>query len=99
MESLTQNKPLLWSVVCSISAVVALVTGWFPDLANQFSIVEFPLEVCSLFCAISSESNLLSFPFQYQKIVLGVLAMDLALAFIIDRTLDFLFGKAKLRTV
>ncbi|RWS12635.1 manganese-transporting ATPase 13A1-like protein, partial [Dinothrombium tinctorium] len=44
MESLTENKPLLWSIVGSILTVIALVTGLFPDLATQFSIVEFPAE-------------------------------------------------------
>jgi hypothetical protein len=45
MESLRENKPLLWSIFASFFAVVALVTGLLPDLANQFSIVEFPIDV------------------------------------------------------
>lgn len=45
MESLRQNKPLMYSIFGSIIAVIALVTGYFPDLAQQFAIVEFPQEV------------------------------------------------------
>ncbi|RWS25769.1 manganese-transporting ATPase 13A1-like protein [Leptotrombidium deliense] len=44
MESLVENRPLLWSIVGSILTVFALVVGLFPDLANQFSIVEFPAD-------------------------------------------------------
>ena len=45
MESLRDNRPLLWSIVASILAVVTLVLGSFPDMCSQFSIVEFPAEV------------------------------------------------------
>ena len=45
MESLRDNRPLLWSIVGSLAAVVTLVTGTLPDMCSQFSIVEFPPEV------------------------------------------------------
>lgn len=45
MESLIENRPLLWSVVGSMLAVVSLVLGTFEDLCNQFSIVAFPSDV------------------------------------------------------
>lgn len=45
MVSLTENKPLLWSIFGSLSALVFLVTGLIPELAHQFAIVEFPPEV------------------------------------------------------
>lgn len=45
MESLKENRPLLWSIVASISAVTLLVLGASPDLCAQFSIVEFPADV------------------------------------------------------
>ncbi|KAI1289846.1 Endoplasmic reticulum transmembrane helix translocase [Halotydeus destructor] len=77
MESLLQNRPLMWSIVSSLSAVFCLVTGVFPDLCEQFSVVEFPPE--------------------FQKVVLGVLSADLIAAFAIDRFLDLLCGKGKLR--
>jgi len=48
MESLRQNKPLLWSIFISLFAVVTLVTGLFSNLATQFSIVEFPLDVSKI---------------------------------------------------
>jgi hypothetical protein len=45
MESLIENRPLLWSVIGSMVAVVSLVLGTIPDLCNQFSIVDFPSDV------------------------------------------------------
>ena len=47
MESLKDNRPLLWSIVGSILAVTTLVLGTLPELSSQFSIVEFPAEVSS----------------------------------------------------
>lgn len=45
MESLSQNKALLYSVVCSGGAVLALALGLVPDLAAQFEIIDFPPDV------------------------------------------------------
>lgn len=45
MESLRDNRPLLWSIVGSVMAVVCLVSGVMPDMAEQFSIVVFPADV------------------------------------------------------
>lgn len=42
MESLTENKPLLYSLLVSGVSVVALVAGVAPDVAKQFEIVPFP---------------------------------------------------------
>lgn len=44
MESLMENRPLLYSLIGSGLAMIALVTGLFPDFANKFEIVEFPPE-------------------------------------------------------
>lgn len=48
MCSLKENKPLLYSILGSFGLIFLLVTGIVPELPEQFSIVEFPLEVCSL---------------------------------------------------
>lgn len=45
MEGLTQNKPLLYSIVLSGGTVLALTLGIVPELAAQFEIIEFPSEV------------------------------------------------------
>jgi manganese-transporting P-type ATPase len=45
MESLTANRPLLYSVLLSGGAVFALALGLMPDLSHQFEIVPFPHEV------------------------------------------------------
>uniref|UniRef100_A0A131Z2X6 Endoplasmic reticulum transmembrane helix translocase n=1 Tax=Rhipicephalus appendiculatus TaxID=34631 RepID=A0A131Z2X6_RHIAP len=42
MESLSENKPLLYSLLISGVSVVALVAGVAPDVAKQFEIVHFP---------------------------------------------------------
>lgn len=93
MESLKENRPLLWSIVASISAVTLLVLGSSPDLCSQFSIVEFPAEVRDG----QLHSHVLPLVSQFQPIVLGVLAADLMSAFVVDRILCFLFGHGKLR--
>lgn len=45
MESLTQNKPLLYSMVLSGGTVLALALGIVPELAAQFEIIAFPPDV------------------------------------------------------
>jgi cation-transporting ATPase 13A1 len=45
MESLRQNKPLLYSILFSASAVVVLACRLMPEMSDQFQIVEFPEEV------------------------------------------------------
>ncbi|XP_075212224.1 endoplasmic reticulum transmembrane helix translocase [Lycorma delicatula] len=44
MESLSENKALLYSIICSAGAILALAMGIVPDIAQQFEIVEFPSE-------------------------------------------------------
>jgi cation-transporting ATPase 13A1 len=45
MESLKDNKPLLYSIFFSASAAVALASRISPEFNEQFQIVEFPDEV------------------------------------------------------
>jgi cation-transporting ATPase 13A1 len=45
MESLKENKPLLYSILFSASAAVALASKTMPELNEQFQIVEFDIEV------------------------------------------------------
>lgn len=45
MESLQENKPLLWSIVLSGLAIVGLLTGSSPEFNEQFGLVEIPTEV------------------------------------------------------
>ncbi|KAF7243939.1 Manganese-transporting ATPase 13A1, partial [Varanus komodoensis] len=44
MESLRENKPLLWSIILSGLAIVALLTGSSPEFSEQFGLVEIPTE-------------------------------------------------------
>lgn len=48
MESMKDNKPLLYSVIGPLSFVILLVTNSIPDIAEKFSVVEFPPEVSKL---------------------------------------------------
>lgn len=45
MESLRENKPLLYSIIFSASSVAALAGRLSPEFSDQFQIVEFPVEV------------------------------------------------------
>ena len=45
MESLWENRPLLYSIVTSLAVVFTLATGVMPDLNEQFSVVMFPQDV------------------------------------------------------
>ncbi|XP_022101040.1 manganese-transporting ATPase 13A1-like [Acanthaster planci] len=44
MASLKDNKPLLYSLLISGIAIIALTTGIIPEISQQFEIVEFPAE-------------------------------------------------------
>ena len=45
MESMRENRALLYSLVSTGSFIVLLALGWSPDLCEQFGIVNFPDEV------------------------------------------------------
>uniref|UniRef100_A0A915AUB1 Cation-transporting ATPase n=2 Tax=Parascaris univalens TaxID=6257 RepID=A0A915AUB1_PARUN len=44
MESLMENKPMLYSLLFSGSAVFALASGISPELTEKFELVELPIE-------------------------------------------------------
>uniref|UniRef100_G3T1R2 ATPase 13A1 n=1 Tax=Loxodonta africana TaxID=9785 RepID=G3T1R2_LOXAF len=44
MESLTENKPLVWSLAVSILAISGLLLGSSPDVNSQFGLVDIPVE-------------------------------------------------------
>lgn len=50
MEGLTENKPLLYSLMMAGGAIIALASGLLPDVAHQFEIVEFTTEVRITHC-------------------------------------------------
>lgn len=45
MESLSENRPLLWSIALSGLAIVGLLTGSSPEFNEQFALVDIPTEV------------------------------------------------------
>merc|ERR1712004_813515 len=64
MESLTENRSLLYSLAGAGGFVVMLALGWLPEFSDEF-----------------------------RSILLQVLAVDAAAAYILDRALMFLFGE------
>nr|KAF6347830.1 ATPase 13A1 [Myotis myotis] len=44
MESLPENKPLVWSLAVSLLAIVGLLLGSSPDFNSQFGLVDIPME-------------------------------------------------------
>ena len=55
MESMRENKALLYSLVSTGSFIVLLALGWSPELCEQFGIVNFPDEVSHKSCQIDVE--------------------------------------------
>ena len=51
MASLTENRPLLFSLLVSASVVFVLASGLFPDLSAMFEIEVFTEEVST--CRVS----------------------------------------------
>lgn len=45
MESLKDNRPLLYGILFSGGVVLALTLGIIPELAAQFEIIDFPSDV------------------------------------------------------
>lgn len=58
MESLWENKALMYSIAGSAAAILSLALGVFPDIAGQFEIVEFSSEVRIHFILIFLQSFL-----------------------------------------
>lgn len=105
MESLNENRPLMFSILGSTLFIFALALGVFPEVAQQFEIVDFPFEVsCILFSMKDSLScskmplmlYSLLFSFQFRMILTQVLCADFALSYIVDRFCLWLFGEGKL---
>jgi len=45
MESLVENKALLYSLMSTAGFIAVLALGWIPELSEQFGVVDFPDEV------------------------------------------------------
>ena len=48
MESLRENKALLYSLSGTGAFIFILAIGWIPELSEQFGIIDFPPEVTVL---------------------------------------------------
>jgi len=76
MESLTENRSLLYSLAGAGGFVVMLSLGWLPEFSQQFSIVDFSDE--------------------FRSILIQVLVVDAAAAYLLDRILMFIAGEGSL---
>ena len=93
MESLTQNKALLYSIVGSSGVVLALTLGIVPELAVQFEIIDFESEVkLKKYIYCSFQTNF----FQFRMVLLQVLFADFFFSFLVDRLCMFIFGEGGL---
>ncbi|XP_031950567.1 manganese-transporting ATPase 13A1-like [Corvus moneduloides] len=61
MESLAQNRALLWALLLSASAVLGLLSGSCPELNLSFGLVEIPPEFRLLILAVLAADFLLAF--------------------------------------
>ena len=91
MESLTENRSLLYSLAGAGGFVVMLALGWLPEFSDQFSIVDFSDEFRSILLQVILGTHDRSW-----YVIFQVLAVDAAAAYILDRALMFLFGEGKL---
>lgn len=53
MESLRNNKPMLYSLSISGSAIIALASGMLPEATEYFELVQLPDEVSCFLYIIS----------------------------------------------
>ena len=58
MESLYENKPLLYSVGISGAIIFSLAAGWLPDVSAHFEIIDFPPAVRHICPYISNIFNI-----------------------------------------
>ncbi len=96
MESLKENKALMYSLSGTGTFIVLLALGWLPEVSEQFGIVDFPPDVSRISVLMDSIPNS-QFTFQYRQMLLKVLAVDFFLSLILDRVCLLLFGEGKLR--
>ena len=93
MESLKQNRALLYSILGSGGLVLALTLGIVPELAEQFEIIDFPPDVSSFPITIIP----LTIFFQFRVILVQILFADFFFSFLVDRICLWLCGEGKMK--
>ncbi len=97
MESLRENKALLYSLASTGCFIAMLAAGWLPEMSQQFEIVDFPEDVSSPKMSQSVLCHCLLLRFQFRALLLQVLAADVLLSLALDRFFLLVFGEGKLR--
>lgn len=95
MESLRENKYLLYSILVSASVVIGLALNVSADLTAAFEIVDIPDEVRREETGVDFYLNNNFRPLQFRRILVAVLLADAVLAFVVDRVCSFLFGERR----
>lgn len=99
MESLRENRPLLFSILGSSGVVLAITLGIVPELSAQFEIIDFPSDVSTkkaflIHNRFGNKSNY--FLFQFRMILVYVLFADFFFSFLVDRICLWLCGEGRL---
>lgn len=95
MESLRENKYLLYSILVSASVVIGLALNVSADLTAAFEIVDIPDEVRREETGVDFYLNNNFRLLQFRRILVAVLLADAVLAFVVDRVCSFLFGERR----
>jgi hypothetical protein len=98
MESLTENRSLLYSLAGAGGFVVMLALGWLPEFSDQFSIVDFSDEFRSILVQVLANRRL-DWTGSAKPVLDGrpqVLVVDAAAAYLLDRVLMFVAGEGRL---
>ena len=98
MESLTENRSLLYSLAGAGGFVVMLALGEYEYISVSSTLYLYP--VLSPFSGwlpeFSEQFSVVDFPAEYRSILVQVLAVDAAAAFLIDRILLYIAGEGSL---
>ena len=101
MESLLENRPLLYSLAGAGGFVVMLALGRFSHPQNKrFVQLDIRMRLNNVFPGwlpeFSNQFSIVDFSDEFRAVLLQVLVIDAAAAFLLDRALLWLAGEGKL---
>ena len=101
MESLLENRPLLYSLAGAGGFVVMLALGRFSHSQKKcFVQLDIRMRLNNVFPGwlpeFSNQFSIVDFSDEFRAVLLQVLVIDAAAAFLLDRALLWLAGEGKL---